>query len=474
MADHVAQRAVVLGGSMGGLLAARVLSESFTEVLVVDRDELAGVQGPRRGVPHGRHAHGLVAAGQQILEDYFPGLVDEHAEFGVVSGDFGAGCRWSFNGRPFAPSVTGLISLPATRPVLEFHVRRRVLAIPNVRFLERHDILGLATTPDHSRVTGARVVRQGGDLTEQVLEADLVVDCTGRGSRMGVWLEELGYRRPAEDKVKIGLAYTTRHFQLRPESDPLGDLLAIIPVATPENPRGALLFKLAGGGGRVGLSLTGVLGDHAPTDPAGFLEFARSLPVPEIYDAIEDAEPLDDAVTFKYPASVRKRYEKLTRFPSNLLVMGDAVCSFNPVYGQGMSVAALESRTLRRLLAKGTIPDPRRFFRDIAKDIDAPWELSGTSDLGYAGVEGRRSLKVKFVNAYVGKLQEAAQFDPELATAFIRAAGLIDKPQALMKPATMIRVLRGMLRRPPSVVTEPTALPTVATGPDEQRTDRAA
>ncbi|MFI0366580.1 NAD(P)/FAD-dependent oxidoreductase [Actinomadura sp. 1N219] len=432
--------ALVLGGSMAGLLAAKTLSETFSEVLVVDRDELSGVRGPRRGVPHGRHAHGLLARGQQILQNEFPGLTEELIEAGVETGDFNGDIRWILNGQRLRPAHAGLACVPATRPVLEYHIRKRVEALPNVSFRERRDIVGLVASSDGRRVTGARV---HGDSAE-TLSADLVIDATGRASRTPVWLEELGYERPPEEKVKIGLAYTTRHFQLK--SDPFGGDLAIIPVATPSHPRGAFFYKLPGGGGRIELSLTGILGDYPPTDPDGFLEFTRTLPVPDIYQAVCDAEPLDEAVSFRFPASVRRRYERMARFPEGLLVMGDAASSFNPVYGQGMTTAALEMLTLRRHLEQDGLPRPRRFFNDIARDINAPWDFSSGADLGYPEVEGRRTPKIRMANAYIARLHAAAVHDSALTTAFIRAAGLIDTPQALMRPSVMLRVARNMWR----------------------------
>ncbi|MFJ9813407.1 FAD-dependent oxidoreductase [Streptomyces sp. NPDC101158] len=441
MALTAAHRAVVLGGSMAGLLAARVLSDAYAEVLVVDRDRLADVSGPRRGVPHGRHAHGLVARGQQILEEHFPGLTDDLAAVGAEPGDFGHACHWYFNGRRIAPADTGLISVPAGRPALEEQVRLRVQGIPNVRFLEEHDILGLRTTSDRTRVTGARVqARRTGSEPEEI-EADLVVDTTGRGSRTPVWLEEMGYARPEEERVEIDLAYTTRHYRI--DRDPLGDAQAIIPAATPEHPRGGLFYRLPGDGDIYELSLTGILGDHPPTDPEGFDAFMRSLPIPHLYEAVAHAEPVDDPVMFRYPASVWRHYERLGRFPDGLLVMGDAVCSFNPVYAQGMTVAALESLALRRQLTCLRRPQPSAFFKEVAELIKAPWELAAGSDLGYAGVAGRRTLKVRMANAYVTRLQAAAEHDPELSAAFIRVAGLIDPPQALMRPRLLLRVLRA-------------------------------
>lgn len=444
MSDHIGDCAVVLGGSMAGILAARVLAESYREVIVVDRDQVLGVRESRRGAPHTVHAHGLHARGHLILEELFPDLTDELREAGVPTGDLGE-MRWYFNARRLQPARTGLISVTAPRPVLEAHVRARVAALSNVTFLEGYDILGLIATPDRACVVGVRVQQRAQGSVAEVLDADVVVDATGRGSRTPVWLEELGYHRPEEERVKVGLAYTTRHYRTRPEW--FDGVQSINPVASPGHPRGAFF-------GQVGrdlciLSLTGVLGDYPPTDPDGFLEFVRSLPVPDVYEAVRDAEALDDAVSFRFPASVRRRYERLSTFPDGLLVIGDALCSFNPVYGQGMSVAALQAMTLREHLRLGTRVQSARFLTDVARVIDTPWDISAGGDLDFPGVEGRRTLKVLMGNAYMSRLQYAATKDAAVTDAFMRVAGLMDPPQALMRPAMLARVLRHAVRRPP-------------------------
>jgi 2-polyprenyl-6-methoxyphenol hydroxylase-like FAD-dependent oxidoreductase len=439
---QVGDRAVVLGGSMAGLLAARVLAEAYTEVIVVDRDKLLGVTTARRGVPQGRHVHGLLARGQQILEELFPGFTDGAIASGVPTGDLGE-LRWYFNGKRLRPAHAGCVCVSAARPVLEHLVRSRVDALPNVTFAEQRDILGLLATPGADRVTGVRVRRAAEGDAEEVIEADLVVDATGRGSRTPAWLEEFGYRRPDEDRVRINLSYTTRHYRLPDESILDGDL-SINPVSTPVTPRGAFFSRIENG--RCVLSLTGVLGDAAPADPDGFLDFVRSLPVPDIYEVIKDAEPLDDPVSFRYPASVRRRYERLERLPERLLVTGDAACSFNPVYGQGMTVAALDALALRELLREGSAPDPRRFQKDIAKVIDVPWDISAGGDLSFPEVEGERPAKVRMGNAYMAKLQAAATQDGQITRTFMRVAGLVEPPTALMRPGMMVRVFRNAKR----------------------------
>jgi 2-polyprenyl-6-methoxyphenol hydroxylase-like FAD-dependent oxidoreductase len=441
MTGNTGRRAVVLGGSMAGILAARVLAEHYDTVLVVDRDKVLGVSEARRGTPHTRHAHGLHARGHLNLEELFPGFTDELRATGVPTGDL-AEMRWFFNGHKLRPAHTGLVSVTAPRPVLENHIRSRVADLPNVVFFEETDILGLVPTSDHSRIIGVRVQPRNGDA--EVLEADLIVDATGRGSRTPAWLEEFGYQRPEEERVKVGLAYTTRLYRSKPEM--FDGVQSINPVASPAHPRGAFFGQI--GKDTAILSLTGLLGDHPPTDPEGFLEFVRSLPIPDVYEGVRNAEPLDDAVTFKFPASVRRRYERLTRFPQGLLVMGDAVCSFNPVYGQGMSVASIEAMKLREHLRRGVAPDSMAFLRDVSKVVDIPWEISAGGDLDFPGVEGKRTLKVRAGNAYMARLQYAASKDSRVTEGFMRVAGLIDPPTSLMRPAMLARVLRHAVRRP--------------------------
>lgn len=438
MSRKVGNRAVVLGGSMAGLLAGRVLADAFGEVQIVDRDELLGVAAARRGVPQGRHVHGLLARGQQILDELFPGFTDEATKAGIPTGDLGE-LRWFFNGKQLRPASTGLVCVSADRPVLESHVRDRVAGLPNVKFRHKCDIMGLITTPDHRRLTGVRVRPRTSGSADEDVDADLVVDAMGRGSHMATWLEEFGYARPAEEQIKIDLTYTTRHYRLRDESI-LRDDLSINPVSTPSHPRGAFFSRVQDG--RCIVSLTGVLGDSAPTSPDGFLDWAKSLPVQDVYEVIRDAEPLDDAVSFHYPASVRRRYEQLQDFPEGLLVMGDSACSFNPVYGQGMTVAAQEALTLRSHLEQG-IPQPLVFLKDISDVIEVPWQISAGGDLSYPAVEGPRPPEVQMMNAYMRLLQSAATRDGQVTRTFMRVAGLVDPPTELMSPDTVYRVLKN-------------------------------
>jgi 2-polyprenyl-6-methoxyphenol hydroxylase-like FAD-dependent oxidoreductase len=440
MSRQVGDRAVVLGASMAGLLTARVLADAYAQVTVVDRDQLPEGSAQRRGVPQGHHIHALLARGQQVLEELFPGLTAELIAQGVPAGDMLANARVYLSGHRLQQAHTGLVLLCASRPVLEGYVRARVRALPNVASLGPFDIMGLAATPDGRQVTGARIHRREGG-NEEVLDADLVVDATGRGSRTPVWLEALGYAPPPKDEVRIGLGYATRNYRL--PHGALGGDLAVLHGFTPHHPRGGALQVLDAG--RLMVTLGGVLSDHPPTDPDGFLAFARSLRFPDIYDTIRDAEPLDDPVGFRFPASVRHRYERLPRFPDGLLVVGDAVSSFNPIYGQGITVAALEALALRHHLEPGIQPQPRRVFAEVARVVDVPWDIAAGGDLVFPGVPGRRPLKVRLISAYLARLHAAAAHDATLASAFVRVIGMVDPPQSLLGPSVALRVLRGTL-----------------------------
>jgi 2-polyprenyl-6-methoxyphenol hydroxylase-like FAD-dependent oxidoreductase len=465
--DASGNQAVVLGASMAGLLAARVLAERFGQVVVIERDVLPPAGEHRRGVSQGRHVHGLHPRGREILEELFPGFTDTLTARGAVGCDVLGNVRWQLSGHQLRQAEIGLPGLLASRPFLEGHLAEMVRRLPGVSFLEDTSVCGLTVTADKQIVTGVEVRGPGGGPPAQVA-ADLVVDATGRGSRTPAWLEELGYQRPAEDRVEIGLGYATRTYRLRPGA--LGADQLIVTAGIPANPRGGFLAVTEGG--RHMLTIAGICGDHPPTDPRRFDEFVAALPSADIAAAIAGADPLDDPVPFRFPASVRRRYERLAAFPAGLLVIGDAVCSFNPVYGQGMTVAAVQAMTLRALLARQTVPEARRYFRAISAAIDVAWDIAAGADLAFPQVPGRRSAKVRMVNAYMPRLHAAAARDQTLAAALVRVIGLKDRPEGLLRPDRVIRVLLGNLASSRRPIPAPVGRPPAAT--TAERTEQPA
>ena len=432
--QHVGGRAVVLGASMGGLLAARVLTETFERVTLVDRDDLSAGAVPRRGVPQGRHPHGLLARGREIMEELLPGLTEDLVAHGALGGDVQGDVRWYNDGHLLRQAHTGMQGIALSRPLLEDRVRARVLGLPGVELVAPADVVELTARSD--RVTGVRVRRRDDGSAVADLAADLVVDATGRGSHTPVWLTELGYPRPEETAVDVGLGYTTWTVPRR--ATDLGGDVALIIGATVAAPRFGAAIAMEGE--RWMLMAGGYREDHAPQDFDGFRQFAASLPAPDLGRLVADKEPLDGARPYRFRSSVRRHYERLTRFPDGLLVFGDALSSFNPVYGQGMTVAALEALALRETLAEGTPALAARFFRRAARLIDVPWDIAAGSDLRLPAVPGPRPPRVRAVNSYVARVQAAAATDATVGLAFLRVANLLDRPEALLRPSIAVRV----------------------------------
>ncbi|NOR03854.1 2-polyprenyl-6-methoxyphenol hydroxylase-like oxidoreductase [Mycolicibacterium fortuitum] len=434
------KRAVVLGASMGGLLAARALADFFETVTLVERDVLPDGRDQRRGVPQGRHAHGLLSGGLQALAELFPGLPEELAADGatvlggaslsLVSLTFG-GHRLNLDGQPSRPIESYL----ASRPFLEAHVRDRVRAIVNVEILDGHEAVELVMDASR-RVTSVLVApRRGG--TGHAITADLIVDAMGRAARTPAFLESAGFGRPDEDRIAVQVAYSSQLMRFA-ENSPR-DRLTLV-GAVPERPCGGSLFAYEEDTWL--LTTAGMNGQEPPADLAGMIAFIEDLFPAETVAALRRAEPLGTVATFRYPASVRRRYERMPRFPEGLLVFGDAICSFNPVYGQGMSVAALEALALRDCLTRGADDLGRRFLRAAAGCVNTAWQMACGADLALPQIEGPRPLAVRLSNWYTERVLTAAEADPVVTEAFFRVMNLVDPPSRLVHPSIVARVAR--------------------------------
>jgi 2-polyprenyl-6-methoxyphenol hydroxylase-like FAD-dependent oxidoreductase len=439
MSEQAGGHAVVIGASMSGLLAARVLSAHFDRVTLLERDEVADEAAPRKGQPHARHLHSLLAQGLAIFERFFPGLREDLCAGGAMLGDMGADMRWHAYGgyrRQFASGMTGVLM---TRAFLEQCVRRRVLGLPNVTVRSRTDVD--QPVDAGGRITGVRV--DGNGAGPEVVEADLVVDASGRGTATPKWMEALGYGRPEESAVKINMGYSTRFFHRRP-GDLEGAKLVLVSAHLPDIRRSGYVFPVEGD--RWMATLGGWGGEYPPADESGFLDHARGLAAPDVHALLSRLEPMSDIVQHRLPSNLRRHYERMRRWPERYLVMGDAVASFNPVYAQGMTSAAMQAAVLDSVLAErghGLDGLRERYFPAVARVVDMAWRLAVGEDFRALTTSGPKPPGTDMINAYVTRVHRATQSDPAVYRAFLDVMNLVRPASTLLRPRMVWRVMRA-------------------------------
>jgi 2-polyprenyl-6-methoxyphenol hydroxylase-like FAD-dependent oxidoreductase len=425
---------------MAGLAAARVLSDRYSNVTVLDRDTLPDGPEPRRGVPQSSQPHILLVSGLRELTDQFPGLDDELTALGGVRFDTGLGlCAYRF-GRRWPAARTDLDLVSVTRPRLETVLRERVAALPGVAIRDQVAVSGLAGSD--GVVTG--VVLDTGET----LDAALVVDCTGRGARSDRWLAALGVPAPAQTEIKVGVSYATRVYARKP-----GDLQGwqgalVLPVAPREKRSG---FALPVEGDRWLVSIGGWHVPDPPADAESFERCAKDLPDPIIASLISRAEPLTDVMIAKFPSSRWRHFEQLTHLPTGYVALGDAICSFNPIYGQGMTCAAKEASTLGAALdAHGRRAGPetaRQYYAAAAKIVETPWQFAVGGDFNYPETTGPRPRGIALRNWFARRIAYASQVDPEVNATFASVQHLVTPPEVLFRPRFVVRVLRQARKR---------------------------
>jgi 2-polyprenyl-6-methoxyphenol hydroxylase-like FAD-dependent oxidoreductase len=431
------EHAVVIGSGIAGLLTAQALADAYTTVTVIERDIPSDRPEPRRGVPQGRHAHALLSRGLEAMDELLPGLRAELEAAGLPFTDAQAGIRLYTSGHLLSPGPSALTAVAVSRATLEHAIRARVAAHPRITISSGRSVSGLTAGPDGDRITGVRVTGPG--AVETAVEADLVVDAGGRGRRSPRWLADLGYPAVQEETVAVGMTYVSRRYAFDPEL--LDGLVGVIVSSYPGQVYGGAVGREDGD--RIVLGLQAMLGVDLPDDPDGMARIADQLADPLIARVIRQGRPVGDAQRMQHPASVRRRYERMRRFPQGYLVIGDALCTFNPIYAQGMTVAALEALLLRDLLRRGAGAQARRFFRDAARLIDSPWSIATLSDLRFTEIEGPRPPAARLVNAYLGRYHRAAARDSTLTNAFLQVAHLVKPPATLFAPRFLRRALTG-------------------------------
>lgn len=439
------KRALVIGASMAGLLAARALSDYFETVTLLDRDSLPEESVVRNGIPQGKHIHVLMIRGQQILERFFPDFsaAMDRSESPQV--------RWLSDTKLYLSNGflkrndLNIVSRTSTRPNLELIVRQQLLKIPNVNIIQHCEVDSLITDAAKSRVTGVNISYRRGadDATEkpETLTGDLVVDATGRHSKLPEWLQAIGYEAPKITRVNPKLSYASRLYgKLAYEPD--WKFFGINAIG-PDQPRAGGITLQERGQWMVGMWGYGSK-NQPPTDEDSYFEFAKSLPSRELYDAINTGTPITDINGFANVQNVWHHYEQLKRMPLGLIVIGDSVCCFNPVYAQGMTTAALSAEALADSLSKTPSIDAlgAPFQKRLAKIIAGPWLLATNIDFSFAETEGKRPAgPMSLAQGYLDRLMGAMRDDPQVASAFIQVVNMLKTPTALFSPGLILKVL---------------------------------
>jgi 2-polyprenyl-6-methoxyphenol hydroxylase-like FAD-dependent oxidoreductase len=435
----IGYQAIVIGGSLGGLLTATALRNHFENIIILEKDKVDDAPESRKGQPHTKHLHGLLPAGLNVMVHYFPDLLEALKDNGATVMDFAGSMHWHTHGGYRKSFDIGLPAVSSSRPLLEYLIRQRVLAIPGIQLIDQVSVKQLITSKDHKRVTGV-IAGQNDHSETKLFYADMVIDTSGRGSRTSQWLRDLGYEAPALSEVKVDVGYATRLYERSPE-DPMGKKWIFY---TPHAP---LEYRIGGAfpieGNRWIVSMGGWHGEHADLNEHAFMEFARSLPMNDIYKIISTCKPLSEITQYKYSCSLRRHYEKLTHFPAGYLVLGDALCSFNPVYGQGMTSAALQTLALDELLKKNISGNKlaKSFFSKAAKIIDIPWGMAVGEDFRYAETTGPKPPAINIINKYLTLVHKATLKDKVVCEAFLKVMSLLKPPTSLFHPKIAWRVL---------------------------------
>lgn len=431
--SRVGEHAIVIGASMAGLVAGRILADWFERVTIIERDPLPDEPTVRRGVPQARHPHVLLEAGRSTIEDLFPGFGETLLSNGGLLIDVCSDIDYFDQDGFLADGPTRLPMYTASRPLFEYVVRRRLRDFESVQIIDGRQFTDYLTDDDVTEMTGV-CVRDADDRSIE-LAADLVVDATGRASRTPTWLERNGYDGFETDWVNIDVVYSTVAIDR-----PARDRRVIFVGPDPPRRRGGVAIPIEGE--RWLVVMIGINGDHPPSEPDGFVDYAESLPVAEFGQLLADREWLSDEIRqYPFPSSFRNRIEQLDRFPSGLAMVGDAIASYNPIHGQGMSVAALEGLALDRSLANGGLTDlGTRYFDRVEPIVDIAWLMSVGADSRFDGTDGPTPRGAGLFTRYVSRYVRAAHSDGVLAERFFRVINMERHPLSLVSPRALWRV----------------------------------
>lgn len=452
MGNYLGQHAVVIGGSMAGLMTARVLADYFASVTVLERDHLEDQPALHKSIPQGNHLHGVLVGGLQVMASLYPGFREKLLALGSVRARIGkeivnyhpTGKAYSASGTVREPRDLGIDWYSQSRGLLEYCVRQCTLECANVTL--KHDCIVQGVVYEGGQVRGVRYAEAG---ETRVVTTDFVVDAGGRGSHVPRWLTELGFATPQETTIGTDLAYASTKFRV-PDDYDRQEIAIVLLGPPPEFPNGAFMEIIEGNTWHV--TLMGRFGDYPPPDEEGFVAFAKSLHNPTLYNLIKDAERVADLTAYRYPTSVLRHYERLSAFPDGLLVLGDAICSFNPFYGQGMSSAALQVQGLQHLLAERIaqsqgLQGAQAFFPKAADIIFTPWTLASLQDLAYPQTQGERPAYLAEEGQYIAAVDALTAEDVEVYRQMVEVLHMMKPLSALREEPLRSRVLERLRKQ---------------------------
>ncbi|QIZ06626.1 hypothetical protein HFZ78_07830 [Priestia megaterium] len=439
--SFLGKQALVIGGSIAGLFAARILSDFFEEVLIIEKDQKREKHLTRTGVPQGSHGHALLKSGEEILTELFPGIVDELIADGSVKSDFTSELAWNHHGSWKVKYHAGISIIQQSRPFLEWHIQRRLEMIPNISFLYGTKAKRMLINSDSTSIIGVEIQKDG--EAAMPLNVDLVVDATGAGSNSTNRLRQLGFDAPKKTEVKVNLFYASRIYSwLSSKNKDWGNLL-VYPNPPRQN-RGGSISPIENQRWMVTLLGYGV--ESPPSTVEEFINYAKSLEQPDVYEAIKNGTPETDVSVYRFPALRRFHYEKLQRFPNGLIVIGDAFCRIDPVFGQGMSIAALEAIALKKELQKALNKNKlsqisKNTHRSFSKIIDVPWLIALTEDFRFTHTDGAKPFGLPLLKWYVKRVILACESNQKVYGKLINVLQLKAHPISLFSSSTLKAVL---------------------------------
>ena len=440
MQNLLGEDAIVIGGGIAGLLAARVLFTHFKQVMILEKDVYSNKPGPRNGIPQSSHIHILLMKGKQILTELFPKLEANLIAKGAHKIDLLADVKYQLATGVAMRFKSGMDTIACTRPLLECEIRNELLAqSQNIKIIDNARVVNLIKNPNDNKIVGVNAISNN---AAQDFYGELIVDASGRKSETIQWLEKIGFGRPKEIRINSFIGYATQKYKF-PENLNLDWKSFIVPTNPPTNPRMAVIYPVEDN--EFMLGLLGIGKTYPPTDAEGFLEFAKQIGIDDVKKTIENSEPVSSIFGYRETGSRKYLYEKMKVWPENFISLGDSVCAFNPIYGQGISVAAMCAKTLgeclksdgkTKTLEKGFA---KRFQKRIAKVNSFPWLLGTIEDLRWSTTEGPRpNLVTKLMQKYVNEVMLLGPQSAIATRSFFTVLHMLKSPLVLFHPRVII------------------------------------